>query len=84
MSARWHRKSSEYRPLASCIFVTLTIDAGIDQIRRIPRPSRVEHDPAKGNQDLIDVLWSDPADSDAVRLEKFEKKILNQQVCFVL
>ena len=32
----------------------------IDQIRQIPRPSKVDHDPHKGDQNLMDILWSDP------------------------
>lgn len=36
----------------------------IDQIKQIPRPSKVDHDPSKGDQNLMDVLWSDPAESD--------------------
>lgn len=39
----------------------------LEQIRQVPRPVRVEHDPSKGEHDqvLMDVLWSDPAETDA-------------------
>ncbi len=37
------------------------------QIRAVPRPTRVEHDAAKGDPVLMDILWSDPAESDADR-----------------
>ena len=37
----------------------------IDQIRNIARPIKVDHDPSRGDQVLMDILWSDPAESDA-------------------
>jgi hypothetical protein len=43
------------------------VRAHIAQIRAVPRPTRVEHDAAKGDPVLMDILWSDPAESDADR-----------------
>ena len=39
--------------------------SSIDQIRQINRPCRVEHDPSRGDPVLMDLLWSDPAETDS-------------------